>query len=690
MVTPPPSTPTNAERWLGGVTYFVTGSALLLALAIAYFTLVQAPHLSRALGSTLTAEARAEARTLLAAGSLLLLLPGWLVTTLLAERARTRLHAAGVRLLAALPSWLSLGLLQVDSSLYWSVGRHLTDVLDYLAVPRGHQAAGNWSLWGSAWLTSFGAAAICVTAVMGSSAWLAKRVVALSRRTDERSSDERSSDGRSGAPSGKQLGFFLGGHPRLAAAALLAVALSIPSLALFVHTRGGSLDVGVRSRILDVMALEVAPSGGTVGPSSGKYARLAGALEGAYARHFARLHRVTAPTAPKLEAAARPHVVFVVAESFRADILNGADMPRLSAFAARAHRFTEHRAGTHSSEAGMYSLLYGKSHLTYHETLDQHVPPLLFTWLRSLGYEIGYYTGHPITWLRREEFLSKKAVDRFVHDDAGDWVDWDKRALGSMVAHVREAKRPTLSLVFLMSSHFEYRYPPAYELHRPVANSKFGVSEVTALGPDDRIPHLNRYRNTARYLDDLIASTLAELGDEVLVVFTGDHGESFYEGGLYGHGYAFSEPVLRVPMVVRFPERSGAEPRFVGPRVVSDPTLHRDVIGWIASYLAGDGPYLDGYQGIANFELAKDRTAALAVYASPRRKIAYTLLQVGSKRERQLGLALGMDAPTVRIQGFLDDDGRTVADPTLDPLEEARIVAAFDAELAAVSGLGPR
>lgn len=688
MPPPPPSTPENpprgaALRLLRGATYFATGSATLFGLCGAYFELVQAPHLRHGLGDALTDAAYAEARSILALGTLLLLLPGWLLTSLAESRERTDASGAWrAHLLAALAPWLSLGLLLVDSSLYWSVGRHLSDVIDYLSVPEGHQAAGNWGLWGSAWLTSFALAALVVGGVMTISALVTRRVVFFATRWS--SGTHPRSSGRSS-----------GGRLRLAAAALLGIALLIPSLAFFVHTRAFTLDVGLRSRVLDAMALELTQSAGAVTSSSGKYTRLAAALEETYARHFARLHRVTAPSVPALgasavDAPARPHVVFIVAESFRADILNPVDMPRLDALSARAHRFTRHRAGTHSSEAGMYSLLYGRSHLTYHETLDHHVPPLLFTWLRSLGYEVGYYTGHPITWLRREEFLSKESVDRFVHDDTGDWIDWDRRALASMVAHVKEATRPTFSLVFLMSSHFEYRYPPAYELHRPVANSKFGVSEVTALGPDDRIPHLNRYRNAARFLDDLVSDALAELDDDALVVFTGDHGESFYEGGLYGHGFAFSEPVLRVPMIVRFPERSGLEARFVGPRVIEDPTLHRDVIGWIASYLAGDALYLDGFQGIANFERAAERTAELAVYASPRRKLAYALLQIGAARDLQLGLALGLEAPTVRIQGFLDDDGRTIADPTLGARDEARIRAALDAELAAASGLSPR
>jgi membrane-anchored protein YejM (alkaline phosphatase superfamily) len=355
-------------------------------------------------------------------------------------------------------------------------------------------------------------------------------------------------------------------------------------------------------------------------------------------------------------------------------------MPRLTAWGRKeAVVFGSHEAGTYSSEAGLFSLLYGRSNLVFHETLDAHVPPLGFSWLRSVGYKVGYFTGHPIKWLRREEFLSASAVDIFVHHDDGSWPDWDRRALGELRSHVKESREPLFALAFLMATHFEYQYPKEYERHTPVASSKFQVSDVNALGAADRIPHLNRYKNSLAFLDDLIVDTIEELPDDALIVVTGDHGESFYEGKLYGHGYAFTDPVLQIPLLIRFPQGSAAP--FV-PQVVQSSTQHRDVMGLVARYLQGESLFLDGFHGHQTWWEPRE-SAVLSTYSSTNAHRVYCMLRVPEKNGSSLRLRLTLSSlePKVSLLGFEDRYGEPVPTPALRPEMRARVEAAFRDEL---------
>src|SRR6185295_19393870 len=158
-----------------------------------------------------------------------------------------------------------------------------------------------------------------------------------------------------------------------------------------------------------------------------------------------------------------PNVILIVTESLRHDVFGPELMPRLTRWAEQGLIATEHDAGTNYSQSALFALLYGRSAALYHQTLDAHVPPQLCVTLRASGYECAYFSGHPKVWLRREEFVNPETMDHFVHDDRGTWPEWDRHALEGMVKLASESERPIFAIVLLMSSHFEYRYPPEYE-----------------------------------------------------------------------------------------------------------------------------------------------------------------------------------------------------------------------------------
>ena len=77
------------------------------------------------------------------------------------------------------------------------------------------------------------------------------------------------------------------------------------------------------------------------------------------------------------------------------------------------------------------------------------------------------------------------------------------------------------------------------------------------------VSHL--YDAAVRRLDAELGAFLEALevsaaGEELLVIVTSDHGEEFFEHGMVGHGHSLFGELLRVPLLVRFPdERRGVE-----------------------------------------------------------------------------------------------------------------------------------
>jgi arylsulfatase A-like enzyme len=81
---------------------------------------------------------------------------------------------------------------------------------------------------------------------------------------------------------------------------------------------------------------------------------------------------------------------------------------------------------------------------------------------------------------------------------------------------------------------------------------------------------IDRYDGEIRYMDHHVGRLLAALRRVdryrgALIVLVGDHGEIFGEHGVIGHGRWLYEPVLRVPLLVHFPDGANAGRRETHP-----------------------------------------------------------------------------------------------------------------------------
>jgi hypothetical protein len=365
-----------------------------------------------------------------------------------------------------------------------------------------------------------------------------------------------------------------------------------------------------------------------------------------------------------------PNVVLIVTESFRHDVFGPELMPRMRRWAEGGLVATRHDSGTNYSESGMFSLLYGRSPALFHQTLDAHVPPQLCVTLRASGYECAFFTGHPKVWQRREEYLNEQTMDHYVHDDRGSWPEWDQHALDGMVQLVNTSEKPIFAIVLLMSSHFEYQYPPSYEVDRPVADSVWRTTIVNTLGPDAEVPHRNRYRNCMRFIDDVVGASLERIDrGRNLVIFTGDHGESIYDDGHYTHGYSFAEIMTRVPFAMVGP---GVE-----PRRIDTPTSHIDLLPSVLHALSGKSYHPRHTQGI-DWLADERRTYEFEAHSPHGGTVIEAQLRAAGYRLR---IDLGLNAPSVTLLGFENELGQLVPTPVLNERESGELAAAFEDEL---------
>lgn len=281
----------------------------------------------------------------------------------------------------------------------------------------------------------------------------------------------------------------------------------------------------------------------------------------------------------RLEGPSLPNVVLLVLESLRAEAISPEFMPQLDRWANQGLRFERHYAGSNCSHFGLYGLLYGRTPLTYHTTLNAGIPPQMPALFRNSGYHCAYASSASPDYARMGEFINERSFDEVALSLDGSWPDRDRLVLRGDLPRLLRASGdgPRFIVSFIMSSHHEYRYPKEYERHLPVIE-EYSLSDPNLRRHRERL--FNRYRNALGFLDDELMTLLGKLDPQRnLIIVTGDHGESFWDDGRFLHASLGSDAQMHVPLVM------------VGPGVsrgrVTALTRHMDVLPTVLHALAG-------------------------------------------------------------------------------------------------------
>jgi arylsulfatase len=133
--------------------------------------------------------------------------------------------------------------------------------------------------------------------------------------------------------------------------------------------------------------------------------------------------------------------------------------------------------------------------------------------------------------------------------------------------------QPFFLFVNYFDPHLPYDPPAGFDDY-PLARASFDPARRwrdAEAGSDpfnerERATLIDRYDGEIRAMDHEVGRLLRALraradGDRTLVIVTGDHGESFGEGGRYLHNMWLSEEQLRVPLLIRYPDWRGAGTR---------------------------------------------------------------------------------------------------------------------------------
>jgi arylsulfatase A-like enzyme len=154
--------------------------------------------------------------------------------------------------------------------------------------------------------------------------------------------------------------------------------------------------------------------------------------------------------------------------------------------------------------------------------------------------------------------------------------------------------RPYFAFLNYMDAHSPYISPPRFREKFPSDKPVFMPRDTTGFSEADLDGTRAAYDAAIAYLDSEL-DRLIELLDlprdrrGTILVITSDHGEMFGEHGLFEHGGALYEPVLRVPLLIVYPGEVPAGRRIESPASLRDlaATLTDMALGDVDSRLGG-------------------------------------------------------------------------------------------------------
>lgn len=309
----------------------------------------------------------------------------------------------------------------------------------------------------------------------------------------------------------------------------------------------------------------------------------------------------------------RYNIVWLVAESWRADMLTEEIMPQTWKFARRSQQFTHHYSGGNGTRNAMFGMFYGLYGNYWPEFLRERRPPVLMDFLGQNGYAFGLYTSARFTYPEFDKTIFSSVPAESLHEYAtsAGWQS-DRYNVSQMLDFIdsRDTNKPFMTFMFFESPHARYYFPPECEIRKDYLKE---FNYATADLERDSGLIFNRYVNACNHLDTQLARVIEHLEaenllDTTLVIITGDHGEEFMEHGRWGHNSAFVDEQIKTPLILRIPGMEPAEHTRM--------TSHLDIPATLMHVLGVNNPPSDFSLGINLFSQEQRHFAVLSDWDS--------------------------------------------------------------------------
>jgi len=353
------------------------------------------------------------------------------------------------------------------------------------------------------------------------------------------------------------------------------------------------------------------------------------------------------------------NIVWLVAESWRWDMLDPQITPAAWEFARSSHRFLNHYSGGNGTRMAMFSMFYGLYGPYWFDFLNTRRSPVLMDVIQHQKYQMSMYTSAKFSYPEFDRTIFASIPGEWLHENnTGQGWQRDRENVTDLIHFIekRNPKQPFMTFMFFESPHARYYFPEESILRREYLED-FNYATMD-LEKDIRLIK-NRYINSCHHLDSQFARIIdflarKDLLKNTIVLITGDHGEEFMEKGRWGHGSTFSQEQIRTPLILWIPGTGS------GP--VEKMTSHLDIAPTLLPFLGVKNPAGDYSLG---YDLLSDQQRPYTVisdwsricYVDPDYKISIPLKAAGILRNE---LSSKDDVPVGDDEDFVKSHQRTL------------------------------
>jgi len=284
------------------------------------------------------------------------------------------------------------------------------------------------------------------------------------------------------------------------------------------------------------------------------------------------------------------NIVWLVSESWRADMLDSEIMPATYKFSQKACNFTNHYSGGNGTRMGIFTMFYGLYGSYWFRFLNENRSPVIMDILQEQGYQFDMFTSALFSYPELDKTVFSNIAREKLHESngCGGFIN-DRKNVSSLIDFIdkRDKKKPFMTFMFFESPHAPYTFPKECVVKKDYL-SHINYALVNVGKEIKKIK--NRYINSCNHLDTQFKRIFdylkkESLLEDTIVIVTGDHGEEFMEKGRWGHNSEFHQEQLRVPLILWIPGQEKKEYSFM--------SSHLDISATIIPMLGVKNPLKD-------------------------------------------------------------------------------------------------
>lgn len=259
----------------------------------------------------------------------------------------------------------------------------------------------------------------------------------------------------------------------------------------------------------------------------------------------------------------KPNIYLFVVESIRNDFITSEIAPALYQFKEENYSLPMSFSNSNNTHCSWFSIFHSYypfywSHMKGHGWKSGSLPLNI---LKKAGYDIHVMSASGLHFYKMNELLFGKKRELLTTYYCPKEEPYLADKLVFEKAPSFKKTQGNVFIIFLDSTHFNYSWPPNFELKfLPILEKMHNFSTYN----EKEIKKItNRYRNAINYVDSLFNNFFETLKKrnaytDSIVVITGDHGEEFFEKGHLFHASDLSNVQTQVPILYKFSHKKRA------------------------------------------------------------------------------------------------------------------------------------